>query len=125
MELPTGTGLERTSEAVRPFEEFLLDDEGVESYQISLGGEDNFDPNAPIRSDNQARAFITITEAADPSEVLARIGEEGRDIFGVEGFQAQILSNGPRASCKPLSPEAPRRRTASGLRRPSPRSFRV
>jgi HAE1 family hydrophobic/amphiphilic exporter-1 len=93
--LRTGTGIQKTDEAVRPFEEYLLDEEGVESYQISLGGEDNFDPNTPIRSENQAQAFITIAEDADPNEVLSRISEEGRDEFGEEGFQAQILSNGP------------------------------
>jgi HAE1 family hydrophobic/amphiphilic exporter-1 len=73
----------------------LFDDGGVESYQISLGGEDNFDPNSPIRSDNQAQAFVTIAEDADPGAVLDRISDRGRELYGGGGFQAEILSNGP------------------------------
>jgi hydrophobic/amphiphilic exporter-1 (mainly G- bacteria), HAE1 family len=88
-------GLDRTDREVRPFEDFLLDDGGVESYQISLGGEDNFDPSSPIRSDNQAQAFVTIAEDADPDVVLDRISDRGRELYGVGGFQAEILSNGP------------------------------
>src|SRR5215207_7752432 len=95
IELAAGMGLERTDREVESFEDFLLDDRGVESYQISLGGEDNFDPNSPIRSDNQAQAFVTIAEDADPGVVLDRISDRGRELYGGGGFQAEILSNGP------------------------------
>jgi HAE1 family hydrophobic/amphiphilic exporter-1 len=95
IELPAGTGLQQTDREVGPFEDFLLDDGGVESYQISLGGEDNFDPNSPIRSDNQAQAFVTIAEDADPGVVVDRISDRGRELYGEGGFQAEILSNGP------------------------------
>ena len=95
IELPPGAGLRQTDEAVRPFEEFLQDDSDVRNYQISVAGEDNFDPNSPIRSANQAQAFINISEEADPQETVRRISDEGREIFGEEAFQAEILQNGP------------------------------
>ncbi|MDP9425524.1 MAG: efflux RND transporter permease subunit [Actinomycetota bacterium] len=95
IELPPGAGLRQTDEAVRPFEEFLQDDPGVRNYQISVSGENNFDPNSPIRSANQAQAFINIEEEADPQRAIERISGEGREIFGEEAFQAEILQNGP------------------------------
>ncbi|MDP9455769.1 MAG: efflux RND transporter permease subunit, partial [Actinomycetota bacterium] len=95
VELPPGAGLQQTDEAVRPFEEFLGDDPDVRNYQISIAGEDNFDPNSPIRSANQAQAFINIEEEADPQEAIRRISDEGREIFGEEAFRAEILQNGP------------------------------
>ncbi|QIN77347.1 hypothetical protein GBA65_01160 [Rubrobacter marinus] len=95
VELPPGAGLQQTDEAVRPFEEFLQNDPDVRNYQISIAGEDNFDPNSPIRSANQAQAFINIEEEAEPQETIQRISAEGREIFGEEQFQAEILQNGP------------------------------
>ncbi len=95
IELPPGTGLRQTDEAVRPFEEFLQDDPDVRNYQISVSGENNFDPNSPIRSANQAQAFINIEEEADPQRAIEHISGEGREIFGEEAFQAEILQNGP------------------------------
>ncbi|PLS84485.1 MAG: hypothetical protein CYG60_17755, partial [Actinobacteria bacterium] len=67
----------------------------MRNYQISIAGEDNFDPNSPIRSANQAQAFINIEEEADPQEAIRRISDEGREIFGEEAFRAEILQNGP------------------------------
>src|SRR5829696_738889 len=44
VELPAGTALGRTSERLRPFEDFLQQDAGIKSYQVSIGGEDTQDP---------------------------------------------------------------------------------
>jgi HAE1 family hydrophobic/amphiphilic exporter-1 len=94
VELPAGTPLERTAEELRRFERILLDDPGVEGYQLSIGGEDNFSPDTPLRAENQAQAFIAVREDADVPKTLARVDEEGRDLYG-DDFQAQVLSQGP------------------------------
>jgi hydrophobic/amphiphilic exporter-1 (mainly G- bacteria), HAE1 family len=93
-ELPAGTSLERTADELRQFERILLDDPGVEGYQLSIGGEDNFSPDTPLRPENQAQAFIAVREDADVSKTLARVDREGRDLYG-EDFQVQVLSQGP------------------------------
>jgi HAE1 family hydrophobic/amphiphilic exporter-1 len=93
-ELPAGTTIERTAEELRPFERSLLDDPGVEGYQLSIGGEDNFSPDTPLRAENQAQAFIAVEEGADVSKTLARVEEAGRDHYG-DDFQVQVLSGGP------------------------------
>ncbi len=93
-ELPSGTALEETADALRPFEDLLLDDPGVESYQLSVGGEDNFNPDTPLRAGNQAQAFITVKEGADVSKTLERVDEEGRDLYGND-FQVEVLNQGP------------------------------
>ena len=94
VELPAGTPLERTAEELRRFERILLDDPGVEGYQLSIGGEDNFSPDTPLRAENQAQAFIAVREDADVPKTLARVSEEGRDLYG-DDFQVQVLSQGP------------------------------
>ncbi|MDQ3591189.1 MAG: efflux RND transporter permease subunit, partial [Actinomycetota bacterium] len=94
VELPAGTPLERTAEELRRFERILLDDPGVEGYQLSIGGEDNFSPDTPLRAENQAQAFIAVREDADVPKTLARVDEEGRDLYG-DDFQVQVLSQGP------------------------------
>jgi HAE1 family hydrophobic/amphiphilic exporter-1 len=93
-ELPAGTTIERTAEELRPFERSLLDDPGVEGYQLSVGGEDNFSPDTPLRAENQAQAFIAVEEGADVSKTLARVDEAGHDLYG-DNFQVQVLSEGP------------------------------
>ena len=93
-ELSSGTALEETADELRPFEDFLLDDPGVESYQLSIGGEDNFNPDTPLRAGNQAQTFITVKEGADVSNTLRRVNEEGRDLYG-GGFQVEVLNQGP------------------------------
>jgi len=93
-ELPAGTTIEKTADELRPFERSLLDDRGVEAYQLSVGGEDNFSPDTPLRAENQAQAFIAVEEDADVSKTLARVDEAGRDLYG-DDFQVQVLSQGP------------------------------
>ena len=93
-ELPSGTAPEETADELLPFEDFLLDDPGVESYQLSVGGEDNFNPDTPLRADNQAQAFITVREGADVSRTLERVDREGRDLYG-NNFQVEVLNQGP------------------------------
>src|SRR5215211_7769311 len=93
-ELPAGTAIEKTADELRPFERSLLDDRGVEAYQLSVGGEDNFSPDTPLRAENQAQAFIAVEEDADVSKTLARVDEAGRDLYG-DDFQVQVLSQGP------------------------------
>jgi hydrophobic/amphiphilic exporter-1 (mainly G- bacteria), HAE1 family len=93
-ELPSGTALEDTADELRPLEDFLLDDPGVESYQLSVGGEDNFNPDTPLRAGNQAQAFITVKEGASVSKTLKRVDEEGQDLYG-GGFQVEVLDQGP------------------------------
>ena len=95
-ELPAGTAVEETAEELEPFEDFLLDDPGVEGYQLSVGGEDNFNPDTPLRAGNQAQAFITVREDASVSKTLSRVDERGRDLYG-DDFQVQVLSQGPPA----------------------------
>ena len=62
VELPAGTALGRTSERLRPFEDFLQQDAGIKSYQVSIGGEDTQDPESPVRPGNKAQAFINVRE---------------------------------------------------------------
>ena len=95
VELANGIGLEQASDELRPFEELLEDDPGVESYQISIGGEDNLSPDAPIRTSNQAQMFITVGEEESVSDTFERVGEGGRDLYGEDGFRVQVVQNGP------------------------------
>jgi multidrug efflux pump subunit AcrB len=95
-ELPSGTAVDETADELRPFEDFLLDDPGVEGYQLLAGGEDNFNPDTPLRAGNQAQAFITVKEDASVSRTLSRVDAKGRAIYG-DDFQVQVLSQGPPA----------------------------
>ena len=93
-ELPAGTAIDETSEELRPFEAFMNEDRGVDGYQLSIGGEDNFNPDAPLRTGNQAQAFVVVEENANVQKTLGRLAAEGRDLYG-QGFQVQILQQGP------------------------------
>ncbi|HEV2744934.1 MAG TPA: efflux RND transporter permease subunit, partial [Rubrobacter sp.] len=93
-ELPAGTDIDETSERLRPFEDFMNEDQGVEGYQLSIGGEDNFNPDSPLRTGNQAQAFIVVEEDANVQKTLRRLAAEGRDLYG-QGFQVQVLQQGP------------------------------
>ncbi len=95
VELERGIGLEGASEDLRPLEDFLGEDSGVDSYQVSIGGRDNLSPDAPIRANDRAQAFVTVAEDASVTDALERIGEEGRDLYGEDNFQAQVVQNGP------------------------------
>jgi hydrophobic/amphiphilic exporter-1 (mainly G- bacteria), HAE1 family len=94
VELPVGTGLEQTSEKLRPFEDFLEGDESIKSYQVSIGGEDTFDPESPVRPGNKAQAFINVKENANVRRTLDRVDAKGDELYG-DNFQVQIISNGP------------------------------
>ena len=94
VELPAGTALERTSEKLRPLEDFLQGDGSIKSYQVSIGGEDTQDPESPVRPGNKAQAFINVRESADVRRTLDRVDEKGDELYG-ENFQVEILSNGP------------------------------
>jgi HAE1 family hydrophobic/amphiphilic exporter-1 len=94
VELPAGTGLEKTSDELRPFEDFLRRDEAIKSYQVSIGGEDTTDPESPVRPSNRAQAFINVKEDANVGRALDRVDREGDDLYG-ENFQIQVLQNGP------------------------------
>jgi HAE1 family hydrophobic/amphiphilic exporter-1 len=94
VELPAGTALEKTSDKLRPFEDFLQQDAAIKSYQVSIGGEDTTDPESPVRPGNRAQAFINVKEDADVRRTLDRVDQEGNDLYG-ENFQIQILQNGP------------------------------
>lgn len=94
VELPAGTAIGETSDELRPFEDFMNGDGGVEGYQLSIGGEDNFNPDSPLRTGNQAQAFVVVEENASVQRTLDRLADEGRDLYG-EGFQVQILQQGP------------------------------
>jgi hydrophobic/amphiphilic exporter-1 (mainly G- bacteria), HAE1 family len=94
VELPAGTAVEKTNDKLRPFENFLKDDEAIKSYQVSIGGEDTTDPESPVRPGNRAQAFINVKESADLRRTLDRVDQEGDDLYG-ENFQIQVLQNGP------------------------------
>jgi HAE1 family hydrophobic/amphiphilic exporter-1 len=94
VELPAGTGLEKTSDELLPFEDFLRKDEAIKSYQVSMGGEDTTDPESPVRPSNRAQAFINIKENADVGRTLDRVDRRGDDLYG-ENFQVEVLQNGP------------------------------
>ena len=94
VELPAGTALEKTSDKLRPFEDFLRQDEAVKSYQVSIGGEDTTDPESPVRPSNRAQVFINVEENADVNKTLDRVDGEGDDLYG-ENFQVEVLQNGP------------------------------
>ncbi|MGB3681977.1 MAG: efflux RND transporter permease subunit, partial [Rubrobacteraceae bacterium] len=93
---PTGTVLEETSDEIKPFEDFMLDDSGVEDYQLSIGGEDNFDPSGN-RSDNAAQAFVVVKEDASVDNTVDRLEEKGRDLYGRSDFQVEVQDQGPPA----------------------------
>jgi len=93
---PAGTILEDTSEELKPFEDFMLDDPGVEDYQLSIGGEDNSDPSGNL-SNNTAQAFITIKEDASVDKTVDRLEEKGRDLYGRSDFQVEAQDLGPPA----------------------------
>ena len=93
---PTGTVLDKTSDKVKPFEDFLLNDPGVKSYQLSAGGQDNFDPSGN-RSDNAASSFITVKDAANVDNTLNRIEKKGQDLYGKGDFQVEVQNQGPPA----------------------------
>ena len=93
-ELPAGTSLQSTGEELEPLERSLLDDSAVESYQLSVGGQNNLDFN-PVRGDNQAQAIISVGEGEDVSGALGRVEEEGRRLYGEENFQVEVISDGP------------------------------
>jgi HAE1 family hydrophobic/amphiphilic exporter-1 len=94
VELPSGTALGKTSDELRPFEDFLRQDDAVKSYQVSIGGEDTTDPESPVRPSNRAQAFINVKENANVNKALDRMDREGDDLYG-ENFQIQILQTGP------------------------------
>jgi len=94
VELPAGTALERTSQELHPFEDFLQEDGDIKSYLVSIGGEDTQDPESPVKPANQAQAFINVREGADVRRTLDRVDEKGDELYG-ENFQVEILSNGP------------------------------
>ncbi|TCJ20491.1 efflux RND transporter permease subunit [Rubrobacter taiwanensis] len=97
IELEPGTSLERSGGEVRPFEAVMMDDPGVESYQISVGGEDTFTPDAPLRGDDEARAFVIVGEEAGVEETRRRLEREGEEIFGEENFRIAAIEQGPPA----------------------------
>jgi HAE1 family hydrophobic/amphiphilic exporter-1 len=82
VELPAGTDIDETSEELRPFEDFMNGDRGVEGYQLSIGGEDNFNPDSPLRTGNQAQAFVVVGENANVQKTLGRLAGEGQDLYG-------------------------------------------
>jgi HAE1 family hydrophobic/amphiphilic exporter-1 len=92
--LPAGTALEKTSDKLRPFEDFLHQDEAIRSYQVSIGGEDTTDPESSVRPRNMAQGFINVKEDADVRRTLDRVDQGGNDLYR-ENFQIQILQNGP------------------------------
>ncbi|HEX2739885.1 MAG TPA: efflux RND transporter permease subunit, partial [Rubrobacter sp.] len=94
VELAAGTGLDQTSQKLRPFEDFLEGDESIKSYQVSIGGEDTLDPESPVRPGNKAQAFINVKESADVRRALDRVDHKGDELYG-DNFQVQIISNGP------------------------------
>lgn len=93
---PTGTVLDETSDEIKPFEDFMLDDPGVEDYQLSIGGEDNFDPSGN-RSDNTAQAFVVVKENASVGKTVDRLEQKGRDLYGRGDFQVDVQDQGPPA----------------------------
>ncbi|AHY47814.1 AcrB/AcrD/AcrF family [Rubrobacter radiotolerans] len=95
VETRSGNSVTQTAEELQPFEDFLLDDRGVENYQLSVGGEDPFSATGGLRPDNEAQSFISVAEDADVNRVFERVSEEGDRLYG-EAFQVQILSQGPQ-----------------------------
>lgn len=91
VELPSGTTPEETSAELEDLEDFMLDDDGVESHQLSIGGENAADP-AAVSLTNQAQAFITLEDDASIPAVRERLEEEGERLYGKDGFQVQELS---------------------------------
>jgi hydrophobic/amphiphilic exporter-1 (mainly G- bacteria), HAE1 family len=93
VELEDGSSLAESAQDVEPFEDFLLEAEGIESYQLSVGGEDTLSPEGE-RPDDQAQAFVSIAEEADVDATLERVRERGEELYG-EGFQAELQQQGP------------------------------
>lgn len=95
VETRSGNSVEQTAGELAPFEDFLQNDSAVTNYQLSVGGEDPFSSTGTVRPDNEAQSFIAVGEDADVGDVLERVGDEGDRLYG-EGFQVQILSQGPQ-----------------------------
>jgi HAE1 family hydrophobic/amphiphilic exporter-1 len=94
VELDPGTGIERTSRRIEELEEYLRDQDAVEDYQVSIGGEDTFGGFGEQNPENRAQAFIRLGEEANARRFASRLNDEGRRLYG-EGFQAQVVTNGP------------------------------
>lgn len=93
VELPSGTTPEETSGELRGFEDFMLDDDGVESHQLSIGGENAADP-AAVTLTNQAQAFVTLEDDASIPAVSERLEREGERLYGKDGFKIRDLGGG-------------------------------
>nr|MBA2443494.1 efflux RND transporter permease subunit [Rubrobacter sp.] len=72
VELADGTALEESSEETRAFEDFLIGEPAVESYQLSVGGEDSLSGgfSSSQRADDEAQAFISVGEGEDVNAAL-------------------------------------------------------
>ena len=92
--LPIGAYVQKTSDELRPFEKAMRGDSGVESYQLSIGGQNDFDPSGN-RSDNTAQAFVTVKKDASVAGVVNRLQKKGRDLYGRGDFQIQVQNQGP------------------------------
>ena len=88
VELEDGLSARESADQMRPFEDFLLEDRGVESYQLSVGGEDPQSPEGE-RPDNQTQTFISLEEDASVDATLARVQERGEELYG-GGFRAEV-----------------------------------
>ncbi|MQA80720.1 MAG: MMPL family transporter [Streptosporangiales bacterium] len=77
-EMPTGTNLETTSEAVAKVEDVLADEDAVDSYQVTIGG----DPFGGVSTTGAARATyqLTVDEGSDVIAVQDRIRDGVNDI---------------------------------------------
>ena len=92
VELPSGTISGETSDQLEDFEDFMLDDDGVENYQLNIGGENANDP-AAITVTNRAQAFIRLEEDVSISAVSDSLEEEGERLYGEDDFTLQDIAS--------------------------------
>lgn len=77
-EMPTGTNLKTTSEAVAMVEDVLADEDAVDSYQVTIGG----DPFGGVSASGASNATyqLTLDEGSDVIAVQDRIRDRVNDI---------------------------------------------
>jgi multidrug efflux pump subunit AcrB len=121
VELPAGTALEKTSDKLRPFEDFLKKNEAIKSYQVSIGGEDTTDPESPVRPGNRAQAFINIKENADVGGPWIGWTGEATSSTGRTSRSRSSRTGRRKAASRPSSPAASRPSSPAARRESAPK----
>ncbi|KAB8189068.1 MMPL family transporter [Nonomuraea phyllanthi] len=81
--MPVGTDLATTNEAAQKVEDVLKDVEGVETYQVNVGGGNAMSGGAVGGGADRASYSVTIAEDSDPEQVQQVLRERIEGLSGV------------------------------------------